>query len=400
MIGMRRKAGITVQASRSAALDGRLPRMRWTAGGLGILDIAAAALLSCIELAVGFGWLPTSGKHLSVAAAVGVLAMTVPVAGRRPAPVAAAGTMAAAALLNGLVFGSLVRCGVALPAFFLVVFAVGVRRDRGWSALGLALCGGGVVAEGMYDPQIQASGLAFVLPVLAGFYAAGCLVRARTEMASALRHKSAELRRQREQTARLAVHADRAEISADLEQSLHAQIGGIATAAAAGLEVLDTDHAAARQAMAAIEHNGRYALEHMRQMLGSLREAAPSQPQPTLARLPELLAGATTASATLTVEGNPRTLPAGLELSGYRIVEHLLEALEDAPEAAVEVLLRFCPDAVELYVSGPSSAGADLRAVLAAAAERASLHSGTIQHRLDGRICHASARLPLVSGHA
>jgi glucose-6-phosphate-specific signal transduction histidine kinase len=215
-----------------------------------------------------------------------------------------------------------------------------------------------------------------------------------------LRHKSAELRRQREQTARLAVHADRTEISADLEQSLHAQIGGIATAAAAGLEVLDTDHAAARQAMAAIEHDGRHALEHMRQMLGSLREAAPSEPQPTLARLPELLASATTASARLTVEGNPRTLPAGLELSGYRIVEHLLEALEDAPEAAVEVLLRFCPDAVELHVSGPSSAGADLRAVLAAAAERASLHSGTVEHQLDGRICYASARLPLVSGHA
>jgi signal transduction histidine kinase len=400
MISMRHKAGITMQASRSAALNGRLPSMRWTVGGLGILDIASAALLSGIVLAVGLGWLHTGGKHLGVAAAVGVLAVTVPVASRRPAPVAAAGIMAAAALLNGLVFGSLVRCGVALPAFFLVVFAVGVRRDRGWSAFGLALCVAGVVAEGMYDPQIEASGLAFVLPVLVGFYAAGCLVRARTEMASALRHKSAELRRQREQTARLAVHADRIEISADLEQSLHAQIGAIATAAAAGLAVLETDHAAARQAMAAIEHDGRHALDHMRQMLSSLREAAPSEPQPTLARLPELLASATTASAKLTVEGNPRTLPAGLELSGYRIVEHMLEALEDTPEAAVEVLLRFCPDAVELHVNGPSSAGADLRAVLAAAAERASLHSGTVEHRFDGRICYASARLPLVSGHA
>jgi signal transduction histidine kinase len=400
MIGMRPKAGMTMQASRPAAIDGRLPRMRWTVGGLGILDIVAAALLSGIVLAVGFGWLHTSGDRLGVAPAAGVLAMTVPVAGRRRAPVAAAGIMAAAALLNGLAFGSLVRCGVALPAFFLVVFAVGVRRDRGWSALGVALCAGGVVAEGMYDPQIQVSGLAFVLPVLAGFYAAGCLIRARTEMASALRHKSAELRRQREQTAHLAVQADRAEISADLEQSLHAQIRGIAAAAAAGLEVLDTDHAAARQAMTAIEHDGRHALEHMRQMLGSLREPAPSEPQPTLARLPQLLASATTASARLIVEGNPRTLPAGLELSGYRIVEHLLEALQDAPEAAVEVKLRFCPDAVELHVSGPSSAGADLRAVLAAAAARASLHSGTVQHRLDGRICCASARLPLVSGHA
>ena len=354
-------------------------------------------MLSGIALALGLSSLQT---RVGIAAAAGLLAITLPVAWRRPAPVAAAGIIAAAALLNGLAFGPIVRCGVALPAFFLVVFSVGARRDRSWSALGLVLCVGGVVAEGMYDPQIEASGLTFVLPVLIGFFAAGCLVRVRTQAANLLRQKSAELRRQREQTARLAVLADRAQISADIEQTLRAQIGGIASAAATGLAVLDTDQPAARQVMAAIEHDGRHALEHMREILGSLREGAPNEPQPTLARLPELLASATTASARLTVEGSPRTLPAGLELSGYRIVEHLLEALEDTPEAPVDVLLRFCPDAVELHVRGPSSAGADLRPVLAAAAERASLHNGTVQHRLEGRVCYASARLPLVSGHA
>ena len=35
--------------------------------------------------------------------------------------------------------------------------------------------------------------------------------------------------------------------------------------------------------------------------------------------------------ARLTVEGSPRALPAAVELSAYRIVEHLLDALEDAP---------------------------------------------------------------------
>jgi signal transduction histidine kinase len=402
MIGMRSngEVNMAVQGSTRTAPDGRRPNVRWTIAGLGILDIAAATVLSGIALAAGLGWLHLSGGRPGIAAAAGVLAMTLPVAWRRPAPVSVAGFMAAAALLNGLIFGSIVRCGVALPAFFLVVFSVGARRDRAWSALGLALCVGGVIAEGMYDPQIEASGLAFVLPVLVAFFAAGRLVRARSQMAKALRLKSAELRRQREQTARLAVLADRAEISADLEQALHAQIGGIAAAAATGLNVLDDDHAAARQAMATIEHDGRQALEHMRELLGSLRDAAPSEPQPTLARLPDLLASATTASARLTIEGNPRTLPAGLELTGYRIVERLLEALEDTPEAAIDVLIRFCSDAVELHVSGPSSVAADLRAVLAAATERASLHSGTVQHRLEGRFCYASARLPLVSGHA
>jgi hypothetical protein len=392
MIGMHRKAEITLRVRTS------VPKIRRTVGGLGVLDIAAAALLSGVVLAEEAGWLPRTGR--SVAAAIGVLAVTVPVAWRRPAPVTTGGVMAAAALLNGLLFGPVVRCGVTLPAFFLVVFSVGARRDRAWSALGLALCAGGVIAEGLYDPRIEVPGLVFVLPVLFAFFAAGRLISARTRAANLLRQKSAELRRQREQTARLAVLADRAEISADLEQTLHARIGEITAAAATGLEVLDADHVAARQAMATIEHDGRHALEHMREVLGSLREPAPSEPQPTLARLPELLVTATTASARLTVEGDLRTLPAGLELSGYRIVEHLLEALEDTPEAAVDVVLRFCRDAIELHVSGPSSIAADLRAVLAAAAERASLHNGTVQHRLDGRTCYASARLPLVSGHA
>jgi hypothetical protein len=93
-------------------------------------------------------------------------------------------------------------------------------------------------------------------------------------------------------------------------------------------------------------------------------------------------------------------LPAGLELSGYRIVEHLLLALEDAPEAAVDVRLSFTPDALELHVSGPPAANVDLRAVLAAARERAGLHGGTVDSRLAGGVCHAMARLPLVSGHA
>lgn len=303
-------------------------------------------------------------------------------------------------MLNDLVFGSLIRCGVALPAVFLVAFAVGARCGRGRSAVGLVLCASAVVAEGLYDPQIGPQGLSFVLPVLAAFFAAGRLTRASSEITESLRVRSSQLRRQRDQTARLAVLADRAQISAELERTLHAQIGSIATAAAAGLAVLDADRGSAREVMATIERDGRDALGHMREILGTLQDPAPSDPQPTLARLPELLARATTAAARLTVDGNPRTLSAGLELSGYRIVEHLLQALEDTPEAAVHVRLRFFPDALELHVSGPRSPAADLRAVLAAAAERASLHSGSVQHRLEGRSCYAVARLPLISGHA
>jgi hypothetical protein len=313
---------------------------------------------------------------------------------------AAAAVLAAGALLNGLIFGPIVRCGAALPALFLVAYAVGARREGPRSAAGLLLCAAAVVAEGLYDPRIEGQGLVFVLPLLAAFYAAGCLVRAKTKTAAALRQQSAELRRQREQTARLAVLADRARVSADLEDSLHARIGGIAAAAAAGLGALnaaDADGSGARQALASIEHDGRDVLGHLREVLGELRERAPSEPAPTLARLTTLLDRATTADARLTVDGSPRTLPAGLELSGYRIVEHLLLALEDAPGAVVRVRLHFGPGALELHVCGPPSPAADAQAALAAARERARLHGGTVDSRLAGGLRYAMATLPLVS---
>jgi len=383
--------------------------LSWTVGGLAVLDLAAAVLLSGYAVALVSGVIHTGHPHGGAAASAGVLAMTLPVAWRRPAPLAAAAVMAAAALLNGLVFGPMVRCGAFLPAVFLVAYAVGVRYDRARSAAGLLLCVGAVLAEAFYDPQIEGQGLVAVLPVLAAFYAAGLLVRARTQTAAALRGTSAELRRQREHTARLAVLADRARVTADLEQSLHARIGGLASTAATGLGALDGaregDQAAARQALAAIERDGRAVLGHLREVLSTLQERPSSEPQlsepqPTLGRLSELLARATTADARLTVDGSPRTLPAGLELSGYRIVEHLLLALEDAPRAAVDVRLSFTADALELHVSGPPAPNADLRAVLAAARERASLHGGTVDSRLAGGVCYAMARLPLVSGHA
>jgi signal transduction histidine kinase len=390
------------------ARDLRAP-LSWTIGGLGVLDLGAAVLLSGYAVALTSGALRTGHPHGGAGASIGVLAMTLPVAWRRPRPVAAAAVMAAATLLNGLVFGSMVRCGAVLPAIFLVAYAVGVRRDRAASTAGLALCATAVIAEAFYDPQIEAPGLVAVLPVLVGFYAVGLLVRARMRTAAALRGTSAELRRQREETARLAVLADRARVTADLEQSLHTQIGGLASTAATGLGALasdqTSDQAAARQSLASIERDGRAVLGHLREVLSTLQERAPgdpaaSEPQPTLARLSELLARATTADARLTVDGSPRSLPAGLELSGYRIVEHLVLALEDAPEATVDVRLRFTPEALELHVSGPPAPHADLRAVLAAARERAGLHGGTVDSRLAGGVCYATARLPLVSGHA
>jgi signal transduction histidine kinase len=289
------------------------------------------------------------------------------------------------------------------------IVAFGIAARVGWprAAAGLTLCAADVVVEGYYDPQIGPAGLTFVLPLLLAFMVLGGLLRARNRTAETLQAKSVLLRKQREQTARLAVLADRAQLSADIEGTLHSKLGVIADTAAAGLgSVAAADTDAATRALAAIEHDGRAALGQLREVVGALRQpaadlTAPAEPQPTLARLQGLLSGLPSARATLVIEGRPRPLPASLELSGYRIVEHLVEALEDEPQAVIEVRLRYRPEALELHVVGTTSPRTtDLRAVLAAARQRAVLHGGTVDGRITDGVCSVMASLPLVSGYA
>ena len=64
-----------------------------------------------------------------------------------------------------------------------------------------------------------------------------------------------------------------------------------------------------------------------------------------------------------------------MELSAYRIVEQLLDALEDAPD--VEVRVRFGDDALELAVSGPARRAP--KAAIERARERVQLHHGTLE---------------------
>jgi signal transduction histidine kinase len=117
-----------------------------------------------------------------------------------------------------------------------------------------------------------------------------------------------------------------------------------------------------------------------------------------LAELSSLLEKATTADARLQVVGSPRALPAGLELSAYRIVEHLLGALQDAPEARIDVRVRFGPDALELDVSGPVSQQPGT--AFAVVRERVALLGGTLNVDTGTGRCTALVWLPLSAGYA
>ncbi len=225
-----------------------------TIGGLLVVDLAVA-------LALGGYALVRVNAEGSLAAAFGVLAMTVPVAWCRRSPITAAGVLAAGGVLNGLFFGSLVRCGTALPAVFIAAFAVGVRCDRRRAAAGFALCAVNVASQAIYDPQLGRPALLLLLPLLGGFFALGRIVRTRTAALETLWLRTEELRRQRDETARLTVLAHRARVSDELDAELGDRIARIG-ATAAGRP------AAPAAALASIEHQARDVLNRMREIVG------------------------------------------------------------------------------------------------------------------------------------
>jgi hypothetical protein len=136
----------------------------------------------------------------------------------------------------------------------------------------------------------------------------------------------------------------------------------------------------------------------MREMVGSLREEAPTGPQPVIAQLDRLLAQSDEGDIRLHVIGDPRMLPPGLELSGYRIVEHLLLTLEKDQSGKATVEVAFGQDSLVFKVVGPSVRDSEARPALAAAEERAHLHGGTVRSEVRNGTRETLVLIPLATG--
>ncbi|RAG80597.1 sensor histidine kinase [Streptacidiphilus pinicola] len=163
-----------------------------------------------------------------------------------------------------------------------------------------------------------------------------------------LEDRAARLERERDAQAKVAVAAERARIARELHDVVAHNVSVMIVQADGASYVMDSSPEQAREALGTIAATGRQALAEMRRLLGLLRSEESSGeyvPQPGVEQLPDLLEQVRSAGLPVqfSVEGEPRPLPRGVELTAYRIVQ---EALTNArkhggPAASATVRIRF-----------------------------------------------------------
>ena len=318
---------------------------------------------------------------------------TVPVLWWRRNAIAVTGIALAAMVLHDLLFGWVTRCGAGLPLVFVLAYlgAVSLDRTRAWISLGLTtlLTAAVLVVDATtgFEPFV----LAF--PIVLILFGVGRAVRHRNAMNTELAARTVELQQLRDERVALEIAGDRVRLSQQLDGLLQERLGQLTTAADSGQ---DLDAESAKALFESIENDSRATLDGMREIVGLLRGGDVAlAPAPTVAHLDALLARHTTSDSRLSVAGDPRSLPATVELSAYRIVEHLVDVLADQPDSRIEVGVRFDDDALEIRVTGPVDRSADVKAAVARARERAKFLGGSLDVKVSRGRANAVAQLPV-----
>ncbi|MCF6473336.1 sensor histidine kinase, partial [Nonomuraea sp. MG754425] len=194
------------------------------------------------------------------------------------------------------------------------------------------------------------------------------LVRTRRRHRAVLAEQGRLLERERERAARAAVDAERARIATELHDIVSHNVSLMVVQAGAARQVLPTMPGTAETALKAVEAAGRDAMTELRHLLGLLAPSPDGNdepgdpglaPQPGLGQLGALADRIAFAGlpVEVRVSGEPRPVPAGIEVTAYRIVqEALTNALKHGEAAKAEVSVRYTDQylRVEVLNSGPS----------------------------------------------
>jgi signal transduction histidine kinase len=244
----------------------------------------------------------------------------------------------------------------------VAIYTAGERLDRPTSIALVALTGAIVAAQSIGRGGLP-EGLQSLIQtelILAVAWLVGDVSRVRGLYTKTLEAQTELLRREREERARRAILEERERIARELHDVVAHHVSVIVIQAGGALRALERRPVEARTALEAIESTGRQALTEMRRFLGMLGESGVQEPMPGLDRLGDLLDHIRSAGlpVELTVEGQPRQLDPGLELSAYRIIqEGLTNSLKYAGGGHARVTVGYLPNALEISIDDERKPG-------------------------------------------
>jgi signal transduction histidine kinase len=311
-----------VDEGPSLPLTQRLKRRHWIA--IDIVLAAALATGSIIAIALERHPNPAGGGWDAVRYAALVVACFALPLRRWSATRALYLLVPAIGVLAALdVRGSIPIIGAA------VVYLVAATTDRRTS-LTAAAC---VVGAMVVGAVVAAGGPTWAVlsspPIVIVGWLAGENTRARRAYAQELLERAAERERERADRALRAVMDERLRIARDLHDIVAHAMSVVAIRSGVARVVLDTQPDEVREALEIIETTSKRALAEMRLLVGVLRqpdEGAELGPAPGLADIPELIDQVSQAGVEVEIDldGDTNTLPAGMELSAYRIIQEAL----------------------------------------------------------------------------
>ncbi len=291
-------------------------------------------------------------------------------------------------------------------AVIVALFALASIAD-GWQLVAGTVVAGSVMLAGEIAGGVAGQGVGNVFPAILLFtlsWVMGRIVHQHRATAAGQQHRAERLEQEQEERARRAAELERSRIARELHDVVAHALSMIVVQAAAERRVLPAGQESTDTVLAAIEHAGRQAMTELRRLLGVLRrdDIAPSlTPQPGLSRLPDLVAELAEAGVAVQVstQGDLSRLPAGLDLSVYRIIqESLTNVMKHAQASRADVQVHCRPQALEIDVvddgNGAGAAGGDGFGLIGMR-ERVAVYGGRVQAgRVDSGGYRVHAVLP------
>jgi signal transduction histidine kinase len=332
------------------------------------VDVVGAGLL-CVagEIELWYSLDHSATPAQRVVLTVVVALATLSLAWRRQAPVAVLAAVFGSVAL-GVAFATSDQgqgplslfLGVLLAVFSFGAYAGQRRQIVTGVAVVSTLFAVDVVHSRLEDAEMDIGGWVAV----ALFWWLGRLFGGRLLRVVQLEQRAEQLEQDREVNARAAVADERARIARELHDVVAHSVSVMVIQAGAALHTLNADDVDTAEALGSIETTGRQALVELRHMLGILRGADDEHaltPMPGIAQVNVLSEQMREAGlpVEVRVEGESTTLPPGIDLAAYRIVqEALTNTLKHAGPAHACVTIRYEAHALELEIRDDGRPGA------------------------------------------